>query len=752
MGQKSENKKSYVGAPYNFVPFTSDPIEIDEAQMKVHDRIEDQMLTGEIQYRIEAKTPILVSDGNKDRECFTRDERGNIVLPGSTMRGLIRSNVQILGLSDVHDDIEDYYLMYRHVASGAEKDNYNKLLDSKQITVGAGKQMGALINVCGGYIRQEKGKYIIHPAVEHYAGESKEGKEDKKRKQYMSYYVLNERLILQDIKKSYPFFLKNGNDKYLSRKLDCKFYRYVKKNKKGKETVHYINDEKYNNNSYSPYYVEVSYEVKGNAVTKLDEPGICSKRGYLVGTGPMDEKKALYIIPVKDMAKEEFEIPKEDLRNFQIDFNKRKNTLKETEGQRKGGEAAYALPKEGEERPVFYIAGVDAHIYFGFTPRLRVFYKYAIREGYKARKTRYDYAKSLFGTVQDKEDPERKAYKSKVSFTDARLISEEKELEPIHIIQGEPKPTSYMDYLQQPKNVYINGKNKNELNTYNDEKFELRGIKQYWLHKEGNTLVNYENGISNENVAEAICPLEAGSRFEGKVRFQNLTCAELGLLLWALRLEKDCCMNVGKAKAYGCGVIQIQNICCRVLDYQQAYTLDGSFETNPWSIKEIDPYIEEYKDMLREKNIDLEKNDTLKTFFVMKKEILENYKIRYMTLDEYENRLSLPTVGEITSIDIPGEHRWREKKEKTDSDKPKSSPTPKVEYQEGKEYEGVIMRHIDGSNIQVKIQKDYKKVRVKKVIIDGQEVVKSNMKDLLPVGTSCKLKYEENKMKFISKK
>lgn len=124
-GQVSDDKhkERYRTIPYNFIPFSKKTIEIKEEQMAVHDRIEDGLLTGVIYYTIEAQTPILISDGNKEKEDFTRDELGRVVIPGSTMRGLIRNNVQVLGLSSLDDDIDDYNLMYRHVASGAGRRN-----------------------------------------------------------------------------------------------------------------------------------------------------------------------------------------------------------------------------------------------------------------------------------------------------------------------------------------------------------------------------------------------------------------------------------------------------------------------------------------------------------------------------------------------------------------------------------------------------------------------------------------------------
>lgn len=741
-GQKNDEK--YVGAPYNFIPFSNKNVEVTEEQMAVHDRLENKLLTGVINYTVEAQTPILVGDGNKEREDFTRDELGRVVIPGSTMRGLIRNNVQVLGLSSFDDDIDDYNLMYRHVANGAEKDFYSKnLLGNKPISVGNGKQMGVLVNVCGGYIKNNHGKYEIYPAIEHFAGNIGD------KKVNMSYYVLNERNILDNIDK-YPFFTKHKNDKYMQYKLGTEFHKKV-----GRDGTHYKTDKYNENKEYKPFYVEVSFEVSGNIIKRVDEPGICSNSGFLVGTGKMNEKKALYIIPEKDANKDVIEISESDIKNFKIDFNARKNTLKDSKRQNKGGEKIFNLPEEGEERPVFFISGLDKHTYFGFTPRLRLFYKYKIKDGYKVENKEYDYAKSLFGTTG-----KEKSYKSKVSFSDALLDGDISHIQSQKIIQAEPKPTSYMDYLKQKKNAGINGKGERKPFTYNTSGFELRGQKQYWLHKPNDELVNTNEGNGNENVGSNIYPLKRGSKFIGKVRFQNLTSDELGLLLWSIKLKENSYMNVGKAKAYGCGVIKVKNISCELVNYEKAYNLNMGIINSPFeNVENIDDYIDEYKKKIRGKGIVIDKEPSIKAFFVMKSKFLNDDSIRYMSLDkkEYQNRKALKTIEMLTGEEIGDEiYRIDESAEEEVlyDDFPKNeiqNKTKKNEFKENREYEACVKKYKDGSNVQFDVNNQIVTVRTKKVEIDGQKVTKESMSELLPIGSKCILKFEKGKMIFVKK-
>ena len=108
----------YVGAPYNFIPISEKTYDYEKNQKekKEHNRLEKELLSGCVTYQIQAKTPILIDGGKKDSKGkgigeFYRDANGNYAIPGSSIRGLVRSNAQILSFSEVGEDIDDYNLM-----------------------------------------------------------------------------------------------------------------------------------------------------------------------------------------------------------------------------------------------------------------------------------------------------------------------------------------------------------------------------------------------------------------------------------------------------------------------------------------------------------------------------------------------------------------------------------------------------------------------------------------------------------------
>ncbi|MCI9101289.1 MAG: TIGR03986 family CRISPR-associated RAMP protein [Lachnospiraceae bacterium] len=614
---------SYVGAPYNFVSFSHKVYEYPENKLTAHDQISENLVTGEISYVLRAETPVIIDNG-KGR--FRRDARGRYAIPGSTMRGLIRSNVQILGLSGFEDDIDDYSLMYRNVANGAEKKRYNTVLGAKPLRINDGNRnysIGVLQNVHAGYVSNENGRYVIYQTcIDSIKKEFKE----------MNYYVLSERKIIGDYLKNpqkfqYKVFRSQGKSI-----LQHEFVPF-RQERSGKR-VQYVGRK---NRDYKPYCIKVSYKVAHEKdIVAVGMPGEYAEEGFAVSTGEMNRKKAVYIIPQIDKNKTAVEIPERDVRAFLIDMKKKENTLR-----RFGGRKYFDLPEAGETKPIFYIQ-LDGRLYFGFTPRLRLFYDHTIKEGLrqKTKKGRIDYGKAMFGyTSQDG------SYKSKLSFSDAVVQGEGKVLEKRSLILAEPKPTSYLDYLKPDERREI---------TYNTDGFELRGVKQYWMHNEP-VLTESVNMKNKEKVSSIIQPLDKGTRFTGKIRFQNLTQDELGLLLWAVRLEPDSWMNVGKAKAYGYGNISMKITDARQLNLEEAYSMEGILNLEPFRPIDIDKMIKEYKKeinrFLGSRSID--ELVHIKEFFMMKdsKCIPDNKTIRFMSIEkkEYQNRQKrvLPCIESV---------------------------------------------------------------------------------------------------------
>lgn len=604
---KTDKKdERYVGAPYNFVPIREETYEYSKEKYPMHNVISSELLSGCIEYKVKALTKILVDGGEKEGEerqigKFYVDAYGRYAIPGSTMRGLVRSNAQILSFSDFDNDIDDYELMYRNVANGADKKRYKDILGS-EIKDG----ISILKNVRAGYIANEQGEYKIYQTCV----DKIEGSLQEERR---NYYYKSEEII----KKNY-----NKYDYLYSEKFEYKMQNGS--NAQSEE-------------AYKPYSTPISYKLEGNDdIEGIGESGKFKYEGYLLSSGFMNNKKVIYIIPEIDENKKPILIPTRDIDTYKRDFENKKNQIKEE------NEAFYSLPKEGEKKPVFFIEQGN-RLYFGFTPRLRLAYDNTVKKGFKQRKTEMDYCKAMFGMTT-----ETMSYKSRISFRDAYTESREEEKEDSRIL-AEPKPTSYLDYIQQ------NNSNSDKAVTYNNDDFKLRGVKQYWLKEE---VIQGEAEKKNEKVKSRIRALKKGTDFSGKVYFKNLREDELGLLLWSLELNEESQQNIGKAKPYGYGRVKIKIKDLEIFSPEKAYNIE-QFSLNPYEKRDKEHYIQKFKEEMKQVlkflelgNSELEEVPNIQEFFWMKDggKILSKEKTRYMSIDkkEYQSRKSpLKTVKEI---------------------------------------------------------------------------------------------------------
>ena len=650
-----------VFAPYNFVPVWDKVIRREESEIPSQGILSQEYLSGEITYELKALTPILVDQGDAG-ECephvFYENAEGKFAIPGSTMKGLIRSCAQVLSCASLGDDIEDYALMYRNVANGAEKKRYEKILGGKTVPIkvedGKEVSLSILENVQAGYIVNRDGDYYIYRTVLEAIDPQQFGR--------MNYYVVSERYILDRYTKThnsggkseFDYVVENGflqhilagNAKALDQiwkeieEKDKKkkkereggtdnFVKYYEKGKDGSKRYHYRGKP---NPNFLPLFQPVSYRLDGQrSVTAIGESGTFGKEGYMLITGPMKEKKAVYIIPERDANEENgFWVPEETIRQFRIDYNRRKNSLSLPVTERNPEKSQkykefFDLPKPGEDpKPVFYI---DEGKYIGFTPRLRLFYDQTVKKGLAAAhlKEDYDYCRALFGYSKNE-----KSRRARVSFSDAPICGNAMPLDAdrANLVLLEPKPTDCYNYLEPVKvdGGYVCA-------TYNDSNFRIRGVKQYHVRKK----VVTGNVGANQNVSNKIRPLPADTVFSGTVRFNNLTREELGLLLYSMTLEKNSVLNLGKAKAYGYGVCKLSITKARLFDLEKAYPSDGSLPLSPFTDLNQEEMIAAYKDAVFRK-LNGKKIETLpsvRAFFLLKDitRVLPDSQLSHMVLN-----------------------------------------------------------------------------------------------------------------------
>jgi len=647
---KLKDESMYSVAPYNFVSFPSMSVSRYNRpeELPPHNSYKDkELLSGYIEYTIRAKTPIIVSDGVERNEAyFFRNSDGKYAIPGNSIRGMIRTNAQILSFSNIVGNkdekgkyrssyIEDSRFLYRDMAGGNSlSKRYNRIL-----SIDPNKRIAK--DLKAGYIHKENRKYYIQPAME-----IKEG---------IPYFRVDEielRKIGGNRIKGIEFLYDEG---LMSKEPELRELNKVvgsnnryEKNKAKKKILSILGKHSRENKGYKPYQVRISFDLneKGKVI-KVGNAGECNYEGYILSGGFILGKRSHYIIPMEDDNQHRINLSEDDIMAYEDDMvstNKadKKNGIVVPE---KGYEY-YALPKEGESKPIFYINKNGHH--FGFTPYLRLSYTKSVldgvREGYK-NNTGISYSDSIFGfsnrVYKVGRNTKKYSYKSRVSFSDALVIGEAVEDDEctIDVVLSEPKPTSYNLYLKQSE------MDKKELKTYEDDDFNIRGYKEYWLK-------NYvENPEIEEdkliNMKKKIHPLKEGTEFKGRIYFTNLYEDELGLLGWALKLNDRCYQNIGLAKPYGFGRIELMDVKVKIEDLEKKYT---SFSFDYYKDDDINRYIELYKEYFSKNKLggkNIEETTTVKEFMYIKSVVIdenERNNYRYMDLDEFKLKKVLPDI------------------------------------------------------------------------------------------------------------
>ncbi len=266
------------------------------------------------------------------------------------------------------------------------------------------------------------------------------------------------------------------------------------------------------------------------------------EEGYLVVSGDMPNKKRDWLISEPPDNAEIIEILPEDVRSYDND---------RTRDERVSNLLELARQKENEKGvPCFYVRWQDARgkdrISFGHTGMFRLAYEKTIGEHVPSPlldETKVDFAEAIFGN--------EKTHSGRVFFEDAFLIDEQDapqlEAQTPQILSA-PKPTTFQHYLVQSSDEV------KQLNHYNSET-AIRGYKFYW-HKSGVRWVETERKAKETQYTQ-IKPVKAGTKFRGRIRFENLSDKELGALLFALDLPEGCRHKLGMGKPLGLGSIRI---------------------------------------------------------------------------------------------------------------------------------------------------------------------------------------------------
>ncbi|WP_375474994.1 TIGR03986 family CRISPR-associated RAMP protein [uncultured Nostoc sp.] len=561
--RKVPNNKKAI-APYNFVEL---PDKIVSAELESNGKLRDNnryysdRYTGKIECTLTTSSPLYIRCGltKEEFECGTEAKdlpdfyyidkiTKKPVLPGSSLRGMLRTLVEIISFSKI-SPVSDYQrLFFRAVATLPREDSlataYREFIPSK---------------VKAGYLKQDGDTLKIHAA-----------KKIRVNNTSTSFAWVKEEDLSSD---DFPELKKFDDADYLSQDIPISFHSITKA--KGRYIVEDVTiPKKYPLN-------QGRLVTSGNMKETSDSDSESIRTYHCVVFAPSPNPNKTYTIDP------------EAINNYL-------NALTDFQKQPPFDEKLGMLQ---ENRPVFYCQPTQGNIVtlFGHSPNFRIPYspnddgKAATVVDFIPENLRddsiIDIAEAIFGFVRrDKSEEKEQSRAGRIFVSDAICLSSANDIFMTQDvitpkILASPKPTTHQHYLVQPEETNAE---KSKLKHYASQPTEetvIRGHKLYW-HKGSNPDIQHPkpNEVKNTQTTQ-IQPIKSGVKFQFTIQFENLSRVEIGALMWIINIAQnnDYRLSLGMGKPLGMGAVKIENnlyISKRQARYTQL------FNNNSWATAE----------------------------------------------------------------------------------------------------------------------------------------------------------------------
>lgn len=505
-----------VHAPFNFVPLSEKVFFPDWAYKISQDIPFEDGLSGSINLKITAKSPIFVRDGHRKTDNANEIHAaqlpdGRYFIPATSVKGCVRNVLEILGNCKMHIDPN---------ARFAQREWSNQ-------TLWPLKDYNEAKNIKGGWLKydEKSDTYTITQCQAIY------------------------RISMAQIDKYLGGNILRNNffdNTRLSDEQKLGSYKYkLIKDRSKLEKLHFDIADEATPNANGMFFwlsrrVEVvkSGEIYGDIVltgsadaAKYWSP---SQRNQKQGAGKFYE----FVFEYAQNAKT-YTIPRNEFKQYEFIY-------------KDSDDWKYEKPRlEDKSRgvPIFFRLSGEKVKDFGFALLYKLPYQKTPaqieQERYKNSINKIDLSECIFGFT-NKED----SLRGRVQFS--TFVSENGKEDKKHILLlNGPKASYYPIYIKQnAKNGLLSG----NYQTYNDG--SLSGWKRYHVR----TNIFGDKSVSEPKIDTCIYPLQVGTEFIGKVNFFNLKLVELGALLSAITFHntEGCFHQLGQAKPYGFGKVSIE--------------------------------------------------------------------------------------------------------------------------------------------------------------------------------------------------
>lgn len=667
-----DNNKIWARAPYNFVPLPEKivparpPLDQDqyhldqgftgwiECELKTCSPTYIRGMLTEVQYKEQGKKkPDELSEQEKEQHSdffgtITQEGKLYPIIPGSSLRGMIRSLVEVVGYGRVRWVGKEPAFTFRSVAASTD----DPLRDPYQDILGKyGRDVKA------GYLKKKGDDWYVQPALT-----PADMKWPNKRDAYLK--VKEHQIGSKDL----PDFIRFDSPKYRPQLHQVSFNVDIRNGRRGRfVTVNQIGER----NLYQYKGVLV---CSGNMLETADSGQESPRRNH-----------ALVLAPSKSR---EIKVDPQAV----IDYQKGMTTFErdELEDWDEGNDDPGCL---GDGNPVFYVTEGDQVVQFGHCPNFRVAARQNCSGVTRAttpldfvpkslrRNPHPDLADAIFGWVEEEGYGLEGQRAGRVFFGDASCVDvNDDEIWykngpiPLHVLSN-PKPTTFQHYLVQDAKKGHHPDRKPSLANFGtpSDETSIRGHKFYWFKGSDPDIEASTEERAHESQLTRVQPIGPGVRFKFKIKFENLRPEEVGLLLWALTIpgdsEKEYRHHVGMGKPLGMGAVEIHPELV-LSDRKNRYLNLFSEQNGEWATKEkvvdAQPYLEAFEKYMAYHDIILDGEhladvDRIKALLTMMEwrsgESSWRNWTRYMEIEygldkvnEYKERPVLPTPQGVVDI------------------------------------------------------------------------------------------------------
>lgn len=570
-------------APYNFVPLNESMVSVTASALPDQDAYHADRLHGVIECTLTTETPLFVRGGLtpeeyarlddpkekdvpytqrvKNKPAFFSIESGGAPrIPGSTLRGMVRTLVEIVGYGKF-ERVTHNKLVYRSLGdTTAHGDRYRDRimqLDDEGYD-DKGRYQSYTPRVQAGYIYHRNNQWWIRPA-QRIGGTTYARIHESLRKK------LGALEKLEGCKNAYRIYIQPGPWEYQMVRGGLIRIRYSK-------------------------------------VLRADaRPSQGLIEGALATSGHMSSKRFEAVIFPVDRNAADITVDQDMVIDYLDQVSQEQESLLGEQGvltrhpELEKVAASDGLPKH--RQPVFYLLDEQGTlVFFGHTMMMRLPYPrspYDLTPENLRNERVIDLAEAIFGFTKAHGQGKEQAYAGRVFFSDACIDNADAAdclWTPSPItprILATPKPTAFQHYLVQQypdPEEYRRTRDgrpqyRKHLADYASDiqnETTLRGYKLYWHKGSGVTLdavcepeaqrtrphPKKPEFVLRDSQYTVMRPVKPGARFHFKIRFENLAREELGALLWALTLPGPnpggYRHKLGMGKPYGLGSVKLE--------------------------------------------------------------------------------------------------------------------------------------------------------------------------------------------------